>query len=252
MSTETTTQSTNRANVASLTSMDAWSKLQLLLRGEFSATHYTANALRVDAFGYTTFGRTDAVDLFSIHPLKFSSEARVLCSSQAIAVVDQDADGRTVGAFADLVGGVVARVWVLAGYVGDTSIEPAVPVARDDFMSQLRERFQGDAADHPNLQVADWPYVLELCNAAMEELPNTSAASSSQAWVMRAFSDGLSVVALVRLRLQASGLPRRAHHRVALAIASTRAQMTARDAAVRPPAQFVFTDSLLEPTPVVF
>ena len=229
---------------------DAWAVLQLLLRGQFSATHHLANALRVDAYGCTTFGRTDAVDLFAAHPLVFSNQARVLRSPQAIAVVDDMADGRTGGAFADLVDGVIARLWVVAGTVDDTATEPAVPVARDDFMTQLRQRCQGDAADHPELTAGAWPCVVELCNAVLEDLPATGAASSSQAWVMRAFSSGSSVVALVRLRLLATGLPRRAHYRTALALADSNDQHSEHGA--RAFSRLALSDPLLEPAPVSF
>ena len=229
---------------------DAWAVLQLLLRGQFSATHHLANALRVDAYGCTTFGRTDAVDLFVAHPLVFSNQARVLRSAQAIAVVDDMADDRTVGAFADLVEGVIARVWVVAVTAADITVEPAVPVARDDFMSQLRQQCQGDAADHSELRADAWPGVMELCNAVLGELPAESVASSSQTWVMRAFSSGPSVVALLRLRLQATGLPRRAHCRIALAIAESKDQHREHD--VRAFSRLAVSDALLEPAPVSF
>lgn len=135
----------------------------------------------MDAYGCTTFDRTDAVDLFAVHPLEFSSQARVLRSPQAIAVVDDMADGRTMGAFADLVDGVIARLWVVAGTASDTATEPAVPVARDDFMSQLRERCHGDAVDHPDLHAGAWPRVVKLCSAVPGELLTACTASSSQA-----------------------------------------------------------------------
>ncbi len=229
---------------------DAWAVLQRLLCGQVSAAPHLANALRVDAYGATTFGRTDAVDLFAAHPLEFSSQARVLLSPQAIAVVDDMADGRTVGAFADLLDGVIARVWVVAGTAADAATEPAVPVARDDFMTQLREQCQGDAADHPNLHADAWPYVVEFCSAVQAGLPSASAASSSQAWVMRAFSVGPSVVALVRLRLQGAGLPRRAHYRVALSIADGKEL----DRETNAPAisRLALSDAMSEPAPVSF
>lgn len=232
---------------------DAWAVLQRLVRGQVSAAHHLANAVRVDAYGRTTFGRTDAIDLFAAHPLEFSSQARVLRSPQALAVVDDMADGRTVGAFADLVDGVVARLWVVAGTpadAADTAAEPAVPVARDDFMSQLRQRCQGDAVEHPDLNADAWPCVVELCAAVQAELPAASAASSSQAWVMRAFSSGPSVVALVRWRVQATGLPRRAHYRIALAIADSKDPD--RDHDGRAFSRLALSDPMLEPAPVSF
>ncbi len=232
---------------------DAWAVLQRLLRGQVSAARHLANALRVDAYGRATFGRTDAIDLFTAHPLEFSSQARVLRSPQALAVVDDMADGRTVGAFADLVDGVIARVWVAAGTDADApnaTSEPAVAVARDDFMTQLRERCQGDSADHPNLNAGVWPCVVELCTAVLGEPPAASADSSSQAWVMRAFSSGPSVVALLRLRLQATGLPRRAHYRIALAIADSKDPDRAHDARVL--SRLALSGPMLEPAPVSF
>jgi hypothetical protein len=232
---------------------DAWAVLQRLLCGQASAAHHLANALRVDAYGCTTFGRTDAVDLFTAHPLEFSSHSRVLLSRQAIAVVDDVADGRTVGAFADLVDGVIARVWVVAGTdaaAADAILEPAVPVARDDFMSQLRQQCHGDAMDHPDLKAGAWPCVVELCSAVLGELPAACAASSSQGWVMRAFSSGPSVVALVRWRLHAAGLPRRAHYRIALAITDSKTLDREHDA--RAFSRLALSGPMLEPAPVSF
>ena len=198
---------------------DAWAVLQRLLCGQAAAADDLANALRVDAYGLTTFGRTDALDLFAVQPLILSSRAQVLVSPRAMAVFDDTAEGRTVGVFADLVNGVMARLWVVAATAAGATAEPAVAVARDDFMSQLRQRCQGDVTDYPGLQAGAWPHVVELGSAALGALPTPSAASSSQVWVMRAFSSGPSLAALVRLRVQAATLPRTAHHRLALAVA---------------------------------
>ena len=202
---------------------DAWAVLQRLLCGQAAAADDLANALRVEAYGRTTFGRTDALDLFMVHPLALSSAAQILVSPRAIAVLDDTADGRAVGVFADLVDGVIARLWVVAATAAVATAEPAVPVARDDFLSQLRQRCQGDASDHPQLEAGAWPHVVDLGSAALDAVQAPAAASSSQVWVMRAFSRGESVAALYRLRVQTATLPRQAHHRLALAIASVQA-----------------------------
>lgn len=240
----------------------AWVRLQQLLCGQAAAADHLANAVRVEAYGHTTFGRTDAVDLFAVHPLVFSSRARVLLSAHAIAVIDEaaadtpedtrndTAPSRTVGAFADLVDGVIARLWVVAGTAADAVTEPAVQVARDDFMSQLRQQCLGAAADHPELQAGTWPRVVELCSATLGALPAACAASSSQAWVLRAFSSGPSVVVLVRWRLQAAGLPRRAHCRLALAIGDAQDPGQEDNAHALP--RLALSDPLPEPAPVSF
>lgn len=227
---------------------DAWAVLQLLLCGQAAAADHLANTLRVEANGCTTFGRTDALDLFAVHPLALSSAAQVLVSPQAIAVLDDTVDGRTVGAVADLVDGVIARLWVVASNAAGATAEPAVPVARDDFMSQLRQRCQGDATDHPDLQAGAWPHVVELGGAALGALQTPSAAGSSQVWVMRAFSSGESVAALYRLRMQAATLPRQAHDRLALAVA--RVQGQGQGAPVHQ--RLAMSDPLPAPAPVSF
>ena len=201
---------------------DAWAVLRQLLCGQAAAADHLANALRVEAFGHTTFGRTDAVDLFAAQPLALSSAAQVLVSPGSIAVIDDMADGRAVGVFADRVDSVIARLWVVAATAAGATAEPAVPVARDDFLSQLRQHCQGDASDHPQLAADAWPHVVDLGSAALDALgalKEPAAASSSQVWVMRAFSSGESVAALYRLRVQSATLPRQAHHRLALAVA---------------------------------
>ena len=207
---------------------DVLAVLGHLLRGHASAGAAVANTLRVDAFGLATFGRTDALDLFSTHPLVLSAAPHVLLSPQALVVLDETPDGRCIGAFADLAEGVIARVWVVAPTAADAHCEAAVPVASDDFLSQLRVPCVGDAADHPGLQAAAWPHVLSLGGDAIAAAGPPPAASSSQALVMRAVgndgsggsdgADGL-IGALYSLRLQEHSAPRRAHRRLALATA---------------------------------
>ncbi len=234
-------------SVSTAAGSSAWAVLQQLLCGRVAAADHLANALRVEAHGCTTFGRTDAIDLFAVHPLVFSTNAQFLVSPRALAVLDDTSDGRTVGAFADLVDGVIARLWVISATAVDATAEPAVEVARDDFMSQLRQRCQGDAADHPELQTGTWPGILELGSAALDALQAPSAASSSQVWVMRAFGSGGWVAALYRLRVQAATLPRRAHDRLALAVARVKDQ---NDIASMQP-RLAMSDPLPEPAPVL-
>lgn len=240
-----TTATTVAATVAA---NSAWSVLQRLLCGQAVAADPLANNLRVEAHGCTTFGRTDALDLFAVYPLAFSGQAQVLVSPQAIAVLDDTADGRTMGAFADLVDGVIARLWVVAATAAGATAEAAVPVARDDFMNQLRQRCQGDAAEHPHLQASAWPHVVELGSAALGALHNPPAASSSQVWVMRAFSSRSSVAALLRLRVQSATLPRQAHDRLALAFGAVPGQ----DQGARVHPRLAVSDPLPEPAPVSF
>ena len=208
---------------------DVLAVLGHLLRGHSTAGAAVANTLRVDAFGLASFGRTDALDLFSAHPLVLSATPHVLWSPHALVVLDETPDGRCIGAFADLADGVIARLWVVAPTAADAHCEAAVPVASDDFLSQLRLPCVGDAADHPGLQAAAWPHVLSLGSDAIAAAGPSQAASSSQAVVMRAVgndgSDGASdgadglIAALYSLRLQEHGAPRRAHRRLALATA---------------------------------
>ena len=197
--------------------------LGALLCGHATAAGAIANTLRVDAFGLASFGRTDALDLFATHPLALSAAPHVLVSPQALVVLDETPEGRCIGVFADLVAGVIARLWVVAATAADAHCEAAVPVASDDFLSQLRTPCVGDAVDHPDLDAAAWPNVLSMgvdaiaaTAAATAEPP---AASSSQAVVMRAFSTpgaAGSIAALYSLRLQEHTAPRRAHRRLAL------------------------------------
>ena len=238
---------------------DAWDVLQQLLCGQVGAADRLANSLRVEAYGCTSFGRTDAIDLFAADPLALSGAAHVLVSPQAIAVLDQTADGRTVGAFADLIHGVIGRLWVIAATTAGATTESAVAVARDDFMSQLRQQCLGDAIDHPQLQTGAWPHVLEFGSVALgapqtpqapPRLQPTPAASSSQVWVMRAFSSGPSVVALYRLRVQAATLPRQAHDRLALVVGDVQGQSHGQGARLDP--RLAVSDPLPEPAPVSF
>jgi hypothetical protein len=234
---------------------DAWAVLQQLMRGQAAAAAHLANTLRVEAHGCTTFGRTDAIDSFAARPLAFSNAAQVLLSRQDLAVIDDTADGRSIGAYADLVDGVIARLWVVGVTHVDAAPEPAVAVARDDFMSQLRQRCQGDAADHVELRAGDWPRVVAMADVALnavQTLQQSPAASSSQVWVMRAFSSGDRLAALLRLRVQTATLPRTAHERLALAVAHVNALESNPDQNAHPQQRLAMSDSLPNRAPVTF
>ncbi len=220
--------------------------LNALLRGHATAGSALANTLRVDAFGSSTFGRTDALDLFATHPLMFSAAPHVLVTSQGLAVIDETPDGRCIGVFADIADGVIARLWVVAATSADAQVEAAVPLARDDFLSQLRESCQGDSADHAGLDAAAWPEVLSQGSAALAASGEPNPASSSQAVVMRAFSVGDQLAALYSLRLQEHTAPRRAHRRLALATA----RRDAKGMLVH--SRLALSDPLPEPTQVFF
>ena len=225
---------------------DPFAVLSALLRGHATAGASVANTLRADAFGFTTFGRTDALDLFATDPLVFSAAPHVLVSSQALAVLDETTDGRCIGVFVDLADGVIARLWVVAATAGDAHVEAAVRVARDDFLSQLRVPCQGDAIDHPGLDAAAWPHVLSLGADALRAATEPRAASGSQAVVMRAFNHGDLMAALYSLRVQENTAPRRAHRRLALATAR-------RDAmGMLVHSRLALSDPLPEPAPVFF
>lgn len=228
------------------TAPDPTGVLRALLRGQAAAGAAVANTLRVEAFGLSTFGRTDAFDLFASHPLVLAAAPHVLLSSQALAVIDETADGRCIGVFADLAEGVIAQVWVVAATAADARCEAAVPVARDDFLSQLRQPCQGDAIDHPGLDAAAWPDVLSLGTDALGAAGEPLAASSSQAVVMRAFGVGAQVAALYSLRVQEHTAPRRAHRRLALATARSDA------AGSLVHSRLALSDPLPEPAAVCF
>jgi hypothetical protein len=220
--------------------------LSALLRGEATSGGALANTLRVDALGFSTFGRTDALDLFATHPLLLSEAPHVLVSLQSLAVIDETPDGRCFGVFADLADGVIVRLWVVAATAADAQVEAAVPLARDDFLNQLRQACQGDSADHTGLDAKAWPMVLSLGGDALLAAIEPHPASSSQAVVMRAFSVGDQLAALYWLRLQEHTAPRRAHRRMALAAV----RRDAKGLLVH--SRVALSDPLLDPAPVFF
>lgn len=202
-------------------STEAMEVLLLLLSGSREANRRLANTLRVEAHGVSTFGRTDGLDHFARHPLVLSPSPHVLAGPEALAILDTDADGATIGVFADLADGVLARVWVAGPVSADARPEAAVPVASDDFMHQDRVVVAGDPQDHPRLAAVAWPQVQAASLDALAAAADGPAASSSQAWVVRAFSSRDGFAALLALRLQASTAPgaqRSAHHRWAVAL----------------------------------
>ena len=193
-------------------------ELAALLRGLPGSAAPLANGLRVQAMGHETFGRTDALDLFARHPLVLSATPHVLAAPDALAVLDVTPQGRTVGVYADLVDGVLARVWVAGPVADDAVAEAAVPVASDDFLTQHRTDCAGDAQDHPRLAALAWPQVQASAAEALLTLREPAAASSSQAVVVRAFSSSDAFAALYTLRVQSASVPRHAHRRWALAV----------------------------------
>ena len=192
-------------------------ELAKLLRGTLASAAPVANTLSVQALGFETFGRTDARDLFSQHPVALSTTPHVLTASGALAVLDVTPDGRSIGVFADVVDGVLARIWVCGPVLSDAVAEPAVAVASDDFLNQDRLNVAGELRDHPLLDPQAWPQVQAGAGEALLDLEQ-SAAASSNAIVVRAFSCGGSFAALYTLRVLSPGVPRLAHRRLALAM----------------------------------
>lgn len=204
-------------------------ELSALLRGLPGSSAPLANPLCVHAWGFDTFGRTDALDLFSRHPLALSATPYVLTAPGALAVLDVTPDGRTVGVFADVVDGadgVLAHVWMAGPVADDAVTEPGVRVASDDFLTQDRTVCAGDPADHPTLNALAWPQVQTSAAEALLSAQigangpasaPSGAASSGRALVVRAFSSGDAFVALYTLRVLSHGAPRLAHRRWALA-----------------------------------
>lgn len=192
-------------------------ELAALLRGLPGSTAPLANTMSVQAMGFETFGRTDALDLFARHPLVLSATPHVLAAPGALAVLDVTPDGRTVGVFADVVDGVLARLWLTGAVAEDAVVEPAVSVASDDFLTQDRSACAGDPQDHPNLAALAWPQVQAGAEEALNTISEPAAASSSRAVVVRAFSSGDAFAALYTLRVLSPGVPRVAHRRWALA-----------------------------------
>ena len=194
--------------------------LAALVRGLPGSTEPLANTLRVQAMGHETFGRTDALDLFARHPLALSATPHALSGPDALAMVDVTPEGRSLGVYADVVDGVIARVWVAGPVLDDAVAEAAVPVASDDFLTQDRTLCAGDPQDHPRLAALAWPQVRASAAEALQTVRDPVAASSSQAVVARAFSNsnGDAFAALYALRVQSASMPRHAHRRWALAI----------------------------------
>ena len=192
-------------------------ELAKLLRGTLGSASPVANTLSVQALGFETFGRTDARDLFSLHPVALSATPHVLTAGGALALLDVTPEGRSIGVFADVVDGVLARLWVCGPVLSDAVAEPAVAVASDDFLSQDRRAVAGEPRDHPLLDPQAWPQVQAGAAEALLDL-DQSAASSSNAVAVRAFSSGASFAALYTLRVLSPGAPRVAHRRLAIAM----------------------------------
>ncbi|MDN3919382.1 hypothetical protein [Roseateles violae] len=205
-------------NAASKSTPQLLAELSGLLRGLPGSAAPLANALTVQAMGFQVFGRTDAVDLLARHPLALSPSPHVLSAPGALAVLDVTPEGRPVGVFADVMDGVLARLWVAGPVVDDAATEPGVPVASDDFLTQDRTHCAGDPIDFPSLDALAWPQVQACAAEALQTVAEPAAASSSRAVVVRAFSSGDGFAVLYALRVLSPEVPRVAHRRWAVAV----------------------------------
>ena len=168
-----------------------------VLAGQPKAAQALLGPCRTWAYGAEAFGGVMACELFARQPAPLSPDTHVVTAETAMAVFDVDAQGREQAVFADLYGGAIGRLWRLGDGVVDAAAEPALFMASDSVMTQVRTDLAFAASDHPNLNAAAIPALLDLTGrVAHADRDGGAPVVEARAFVIRAFSERERAAAL--------------------------------------------------------
>jgi hypothetical protein len=160
-----------------------------LLSGRPDVASHLLAACRTQAYGAEAFGGVMACQMFARQPAPLSREPYVLATDQNLAIFDADAKGQEQAIFADLYDGHVGRLWRLGAGTTDSDAEPALAMAVDVMMSQLRAPVALSAGDHPRLDPAATAPLRQLAAAVATMNPQGDGAIvDGRAFVVRAFT----------------------------------------------------------------
>ena len=156
------------------------------------------------------YGEEAVLESFRASPVD-PGQGVLLAGATAAAWVG--ADGAL---FADLYDGRIGRLWRLG--MGETPApEPAVAVAFDADLRQVRGDVSFRAEDHPDL-AATARDAVTMAGEALLRVDHAPALHRARAFVVRAFSVGEATVALYAIHRLTGEAPRRAGFGYALAL----------------------------------
>ena len=174
----------------------AFAALREIVVGRQPAGDALLQNCRLEGFGARVFGREPILDLFRRFPIALPEAVDPPESPRALLAIHQD---RAV--FADLHDGRIARLWVL-GPDRAGAPEPEVCVPRDLDLTQFEGDAVFDPADHPDLASAGGAALARIARSLARgegETGNDLPTFSRRAFVIRAFSSGDQVAALIVL-----------------------------------------------------
>ena len=160
-----------------------------LLAGRPSAAQALLGPCRTSAYGGEAFGGVMACEVFARQPSPLSPNVHLVATDAALAVFDVDAEGREQAVFADLFDGRLGRLWRLGGGATDGAAEPALFMASDPVMTQVRSDTAFLGSDHPELDNDAVPALLELARlVAHLHREGGAEVVEARAFVVRAFN----------------------------------------------------------------
>ena len=155
---------------------------------------------RLSGFGIEAFGRAAILEFFRNAPFELASPRAVVESENAVAVHAGD-----IAVHADLYGGAVHRLWLLAP-TGVAALQPrVVSVPSDPDGTQLVDVLLFRPEDHPELSSTHYSHVKALGPLLRSELPPHHRA---RFLVIRAHSQDQRIAILARGLIAGGGAKR--------------------------------------------
>ena len=148
--------------------------------------------------GAEIYGEEAIAEAFRAAPLTAEEGSLFVDSAQQAAWFSGES-----ALIADLYDGRIARMWRIGP--GDTpTTEPAVSVAFDPDLRQLRGSIYGRAVDHPLLTAAHFAAIHQAADQILAPLPGTRQ-HRARAFLIRAFSSGDCGAALLAVHRLSGG-----------------------------------------------
>ena len=149
-----------------------WIALKAVLQGDTAPDSALLQNARLEGLGASAFGEESIMASLRRAGLSLSAGTDVIESERSLAAFDG-----SVGLYADLYEGRIARLWCLGARRLPRVIVPAISVPFDPDLAQARGAYAFAASDHPELAPRDVEHVAGLAGelAAAHGLPRDAA-----------------------------------------------------------------------------